>query len=51
MCLCRVVQAIESGIGSHAPSVASLNSAGEKLGTPSNNAADIQQDLDNLNSK
>ncbi len=32
-------------------SVASLNNAGEKLGTPSNNAADIQQDLDNLNCK
>jgi hypothetical protein len=47
------VQNIESGIASHAPSVASLNAAGEKLLSSSSaeNTAEIQRDLADLNKK
>lgn len=46
------MQNIESGISSHATSVASLTAAGEKLITSSSaaeNTAEIQHDLSDLN--
>ena len=46
-----ILQNIESGISSHAASVASLTAAGEKLITSSSaeNTAEIQHDLSDLN--
>ena len=48
-----VLQNIEAGISSHAPSVASLNAAGEKLlkSSSAENMAEIQRDLADLKNK
>ena len=47
------LQAVESGISSHTPSVASLNAAGEKLigSSSTENTAEIQEDLKGLNER
>ena len=47
------MQAIEAGVSSHAPSVASLNTVGEKLvsSTAADNTAEIQQELLDLNNQ